>query len=177
MNPGQKHSAATRKKISEKTKLAMKDLSPNATAFKSGHKPWNTGKKGLTGSNSGSFRPGHKPLNWQPPGTIVTKRVGNWTGDYIKLESGKWERYYPTGKSEKKVVEKPIKEPKIKSIKVAAPKKEKEIIEKIAAPTPIKKTQEQIKADEDYQKQRDFLASFGITGSVISIPIKRGVEE
>ena len=207
MNPGQKHSTATRKMISENTKKAMKDLSPNKTAFKPGHQPWNTGKKGLTGSNSGSFKPGHQPLNWQPPGTIVTKRVGNWTGEYIKLESGKWERYFPNGKPEKKIVEKVAtpKQTKIFHCEICGTPGESKTSNKycsdvcklekkknynkkyshktkpnyqprpILQETPIKKTKEQLAIEKRDQQQRDFLASFGITGSVISIPINRGI--
>ncbi len=101
MNPGQKHSAVTKKKISENTKKAIQDLSPNTTAFKKGHQPWNTGLKGVMGVNSGSFKP-------VAIGTITKRKCNNGKGyeyQFIKTESG-WKRYYPNGKPEKKIIQK-----------------------------------------------------------------------
>ena len=40
--------------------------------FKKDHKPWNTGTKGLTGTNATSFKKGHVPANRKPLGSERT---------------------------------------------------------------------------------------------------------
>ena len=37
--------------------------------YEKGHKPWNTGTKGLCKPNSGSFKKGNTPVNWKPVGS------------------------------------------------------------------------------------------------------------
>lgn len=137
------------------------------TQFKKGHKPWNTGLKGVMSINSGSFKP-------EPIGTITTRKNNGYEYQYIKTISG-WKRYLPNGKTKKlsymkdqtralkKLFEIPGEIMEVKNLT----SKIKEV--KIAAPKPIKKTPEQIKRD---QQEKEFLAQFGFTGNTISIPIK-----
>lgn len=64
--------------------------------FPKGHKPWNTGTKGLTSANSTSFKKGQKPVNTTVVGDIrVRHRYNRNTPPvvWIKVaEPNKWEQ-------------------------------------------------------------------------------------
>lgn len=49
--------------------------------FPQGHQPWNTGTKGLTGTNSGSFKKGQQPVSQKPIGYERISRDG-----YIEIK-------------------------------------------------------------------------------------------
>lgn len=206
MNKGQKHSEETRKKISENTKKAMKDLSPNKTAFRPGNIPWNAGLKGVMSVNSGSFQP-------LPIGTIRVRKNNGYEYHWIKTEKG-WKRFIPESKPEKQIIinEKTIDQVKTISEKIKITdniiidfvgeqgtgktlnipeKKESEIkvseIE-IAAPkltqAERKKIQRQIEREikeqqeieRKKQAQREWFAQFGITNPVIRVELRRAEE-
>jgi len=193
MRPGQKHSEETRRKISENTKKAMKTKPLNKTAFRPGNIPWNAGLKGVMSVNSGSFQP-------VPIGTITTRKNNGYEYQYIKTSSG-WQRYFPNGQSFK-VQDQSTALKKLfgKSQVATKPKKEKIIIEKIAPPKkevitpkiiepekPIlsqaeikrlqKEKEKEIKLQQEIERkkqaQREWLAQFGITNSIIRVELKR----
>ena len=64
--------------------------------FQKGHKPWNTGMKGIHFSPESEFKPGHKPANTKFDGCVTTrlhKRSGI-SYKYIRISESKWQLYH-----------------------------------------------------------------------------------
>lgn len=70
------------------------------TEFTKGHKPWNTGTKGLCKPNAGCFKKGRRPANELHDGAIVIRRnrkaKARHKKDYkwIRISKGKWKMYH-----------------------------------------------------------------------------------
>lgn len=142
------------------------------TQFKKGSTPWNTGTKGVMKANSGSFKPAKV-------GTIVKKKLNGYFYDYIKRPDGTWKRHYPEGKQIKVEKEKGVGSGNYKRSSRGEYKKKPKHLGPIQRFYKIKKTVEIKKPELDPEtvarnkQQKEFLASFGITDKIISIPIKK----
>ncbi len=62
------------------------------THFKSGHKPWNTGTKGVMKANRGCFKRGNKPHNTKRDGIITIRKDSSGRKyKWIRISESKWE--------------------------------------------------------------------------------------
>jgi hypothetical protein len=66
---------------------------PNATTFKQGFTPWNTGQKGTHLSPATEFKPGHRPVTQLPLGSVAIRsfrRHGNQRAFVKVAEPNRW---------------------------------------------------------------------------------------
>ena len=141
----------------KKIKIPKEKQNGIKSQYKIGNKPWNTGTRGIKKGNGGSFYKGQKPWNYKEPGSIIKRISGRFEYEYIKLKSGKWERYgnytkivdtvLPKRKYDINTVIRQIKNYK------KAPEQE------------IKLSKEEI---ENRKKQKEFLALYG-HGTIIKV--------
>ena len=75
---------------SKARKLGLRRCNPGM--FKKGHKPWNTGLRGIRVGGNTKFKKGHIPYHKKSDNTIVTRKEKNIEVNYIKLK-GVWVKY------------------------------------------------------------------------------------